>query len=210
MEWIKENIEKSPSFSSFVSYIQTIEETVVKNPTLCVETCKAFIEGICKTILNNKGQTFSSSIRFPKLVKETIDCVFIEDDIYKVVLSELANRISGVADKIGDIRNKVGFSSHGMDVKNPKLTETFARFIVKTTDTLAGFILNCYLNNKDLDLDKRIHYEDCLDFNEQLDELYPLAIGDIILSTSKALFEQDPIAYREAFEESKNNDDKEL
>lgn len=62
MHWIREHINKIPSFSSFESHIATIEVSVDSNPALCIETCKSLIEGICKTILTIKISTILNMI----------------------------------------------------------------------------------------------------------------------------------------------------
>lgn len=41
----------------------------------------------------------------------------------------------------------------------------------------------------------RIRYEDYPEFNQYLDELSDIEVGGVKLSVSKALYEQDPIAY---------------
>jgi hypothetical protein len=199
MNWIKENIGKSPSFAPFHEHIMVIEENLYKNPTLCVETCKSLVEGICKTILTNKNIDYSSYIKFQVLVQNTISNILNTEDVFKDDLVELGRRIASVSHALGEIRNNVGFTSHGMDVLNPRLTETISVFAYKIADTIGGFILNIYINNKAVNPDNRIHFEDCLAFNENFDELNPLQFGVIQLSASEALFSQDYEAYKEAY-----------
>ncbi|MFO1524491.1 MAG: abortive infection family protein [Turneriella sp.] len=199
MKWIRENLEATPSFMPYLDYLTIIEDNVITNPTLCVETCKALIEGVCKTILINRNIVFSETIKFHALVGDTIAVVIRTDDTSRSDIMELGRRIAAVAHKLGEIRNSSGFVSHGMDVLNPRLTETLAKFASRVTDTIAGFILNCYGNNRAANPDHRIHYEDCTAFNEYFDELNPLNIGVVTISASAALFEQDPEVYKETY-----------
>ena len=113
----------------------------------------------------------------------------------------MGRRIAGVADKLGFIRNHTGFVSHGMDVLNPRLTETISLFAFKITDTIGGFILSCYNNNRTVNIDHRIHYDDCKPFNEYFDEQNPIPLAVIKLSASLALFEQDYEAYKSSYYE---------
>lgn len=196
MEWVRENIKNIPSMSPFLDQVDIIDHNIYSNPTLCVETCKAFIEGVCKTILTNKNIEFSSSISFSALVQEAIISTLNTEESYRSDILDLARRIAGVADKLGLIRNSAGFVSHGMDVLNPRLTETLSIFACKITDTIGGFILRCYKNNRTINIDHRIHYEDCKPFNDYFDEINPLPYG---LSASKALIEQDYEAYKESY-----------
>lgn len=196
MNWIKENIEKIPSLAPFVDHVDIIERNVSTNPTLCVETCKSLIEGICKTILTNKNVSVSNTIKFHALVENTINAILDTDETYRSDIIDLGRRIGSVSQKLGEIRNSTGFVSHGMDVLNPKLTETLSMFACRITDTLGGFILNCYNNNRIVSVDHRIHYEDCRPFNDYFDDVNPMPFG---LLASLALFEQDYEAYKASY-----------
>ena len=199
MQWISLNIRKVPSFEPFLEHIDLIEDVVQSNPALCVETCKSLIEGICKTILTNKAVHFELDIPFQGLVRQTIDAILVTEDNYRGDMIELRRRIASVSQKLGEIRNNAGFVSHGMDVLNPRLTETISTFAYRVTDAIAGFILNCYCNNRVVINDQRIHYSDCIAFNTYFDELYPMNFGIIEISTSEALYKQDYQAYKEAY-----------
>jgi hypothetical protein len=198
MDWIRSNISAMPSFAPFLDQVDVIDTYVISNPTLCVETCKSLIEGICKTILNNKNIPYSNDAVFNSLVKQTIEIILNPEESFRNDLIELGRRIASVSQKLGEIRNNAGFVSHGMDILNPRLTETISYFSYKITDTIGGFILNCYINNRISNADNRIHYDDYKSFNEYFDEINPMSIGLITLSASKVLFQEDYQAYKEA------------
>jgi len=202
MKWIRENIEKIPSLNTFLEQVATIENNVCSNPALCVETCKALIEGICKTILTNKNIQFPNDSSTSWLVQQAINSTLNTDETYRVDIVELGRRIAGISDKLSQIRNNAGFATHGMDVLNPRFSETLSIFAFKITDTIIGFILNCYTNNRVVSKDHRIHYSDCQPFNETFDELNPMQFG---LSASLALFEQDYEAYKASYYEYLND-----
>lgn len=199
MKWIRENIEGIPSFSPYIQHVELIENTVNSNPTLCVETCKALIEGICKTILTNKAIQYRPDIPFNGLVHQTISEIIVQDEIFRSDLVELGRRVASVAQTLGDLRNNAGFVSHGLDVLNPKLTDTVSLFSYKIADTIGGFILRCYVNNRSISKDTRIHYDDCKTFNDKFDDENPLNIGIIELSASKVLYNEDYEAYVESY-----------
>lgn len=201
MKWIRDTIEKVPSLMPFLDHVEIIENNVTSNPSLCVETCKSLIEGICKTILTNKGISYSDVSTVSWLVQQTINSTMIEDEVYQADMVDLCRRVAGVCDKLSFIRNNAGFVSHGMDVLNPRLTETIAFFTLRITDTIVGFILTCYNNNRVLSIEHRIHYDDCQTFNDNYDQLNPIPFG---LSTSLALFQQDYEAYKAAYYEYLN------
>ena len=199
MKWIRENIDKAPSFEPFIGHIKVIEENVYSNPALCIETSKSLVEAICKTILTNKNIAFRDDIPFHGLVRLTIDSILNGDDLFSADLVELGRRIASVSQKLAEIRNNAGFATHGLDVLNPRLTETVSDFASKIADVIGGFVLNCYLNNRVATHDHRLHYEDCVTFNMHIDELYPMNTGLIQLSFSEALFTQDYEAYKGAY-----------
>ncbi|MDB4920645.1 abortive infection family protein [Mucilaginibacter sp.] len=198
MDWIRSKLSTMPSFAPLLDQVEVIDNYVISNPTLCVETCKSLIEGICKTILSNKNISYSNDAVFNSLVKQTIDAILNPEESFRNDLVELGRRIASVSQKLGEIRNNTGFVSHGMDVLNPRLTETISYFSYKITDTIGGFILNCYINNRISNADNRIHYDDNQNFNEYFDEINPMSIGPITLSASKILFQEDYQAYKEA------------
>lgn len=199
MKWTRQNLEQIPSMIPFLDHLSAIEGNIATNPTLCIETCKALIEGVCKTILTNKNISFYDTSTCSFLVKSSIEAVLQSEDNYRSDISELGRRIAGVAQKLEEIRNSTTFASHGMDVLNPRLTETVALLGSKITDTICGFILNCYNNNRSTSPDHRIHYDDCTPFNEYFDEQNPVKLGLIPISASEALFEQDYEAYKAAY-----------
>jgi len=199
MFWIKEHISKMPSFGTFEAHIATIEEAIEANPSLCVETCKSLIEGICKTILTNKRIEYAEKSKFQGLVKQTVEELFISTDCYKDKLCELARRIASVTQVIAEIRNDSGFASHGQDVKTISVNSTLSLFTCKISDVIGGFILHYYVTHSNPKKNSRIHYEDCQDFNEYFDDMNPFEIGKLQLSASETLYHQDYEAYKEEY-----------
>jgi len=57
---------------------------------------------------------------------------------------------------------------------------------------------------------KEIRYEDNPEFNEYLDETYPIDIGGIALQASEVLFEMDLVAYEEMLNEFKEKQDEDF
>jgi hypothetical protein len=199
MLWIKEHIAKMPSFNAFDRHISTIEESVETNPALCIDTCKSLIEGICKTILTNKSTSYCQDVKFQALVKQTVDALIISAESHKEKYNELARRISSVMQVISEIRNESGFASHGQDIKSISVDSSLALFTYKISDVIGGFVLYYYYAHNQLKKNCRMHYEDCRQFNEQFDELHPMIVGELVLSSSEALYSQDYEAYKEEY-----------
>ena len=196
MIWLREQIERLPSFYHFSDHIETIENTTESNPALCIETSKALIEGICKTILKNKKISFNSDT-LQVLVKKTTETLVEDEQNYRDNLVELCRKISAVVQEIATIRNNAGFASHGQDIDVPQMDKTLSLFVSRATDLICSFILDVYINQRDRNKDCRIHYEDNEPFNQELDDENPIKINGVILSFSEALFQQDYEAYKE-------------
>lgn len=198
MLWIREHINKTPSFSHFETHISTIEKTVETNPALCIETCKSLVESICKTLLTNQGIAYDDNGQFQVLVKHTMNSLIDINECYKNDLYELTRRIAAVSQKLSEIRNISGFASHGQDINHTSMSNTMSLLTYKITDVIGGFIIHYYMNHASK-RDSRIHYEDCQEFNEMFDEDNPLVLGGVILSASEALYKQDYQAYKEIY-----------
>ena len=197
MIWLREQIKQLPSFNHFSDHIETIENTIENNPALCIETSKALIEGICKTVLTNKKMPFNSDT-LQALVRQTTDTLVGDEQIYREELIELCRKISAVVQQIATIRNSAGFASHGQDMDVPQMDKTLSLLVSRATDLICSFILDIYINQRDRNKDSRIHYEDNDLFNSQLDDENPIESNGVILSFSEALFQQDYEAYKAA------------
>ncbi|NDV77487.1 abortive infection family protein [Dysgonomonas sp. 511] len=198
MDWTREHITKMPSFGAFEAHVLMIEESIETNASLCIETCKSLIEGICKTILTNKNIIYKQSESFQGLVRKTVDT--ITPSCYNnEKIRELSRRIAAVSQTITEIRNDCGFASHGKDIKEPPIDRSLSLLTYKITDVLGGFILHYYIKYNKPQRNSRIHYEDCQMFNEYFDYANPLVIGLLSLSASEALYQQDYQAYREEY-----------
>lgn len=97
-----------------------------------------------------------------------------------------------------EVQNKLLYAATKMTApKSINSSPHLANLVVQATDGLVAFLLQ-ELFALDLDDFNPNQYEDNPDFNDSLDELYPLS-GN--LSYSRALFDQDAIAYEEQLED---------
>lgn len=116
MNWIREHINRMPSFGYLNNHISTIEDTVETNPDLCIEVCKSLIESICKTILTNQSVVYNIGEKFQILVKQTIEHLLIDEN-YEEEVSELVRRIASVSQQLCEMRNLSGFCNLFADVE---------------------------------------------------------------------------------------------
>ena len=113
--------------------------------------------------------------------------------------SDFSKRLLEVLDILGNIRNDRGDISHGRLAPKPETSDShFSNFVMALTDSFASYLLISFSR---ISLPKELKYEDNAEFNEWLDNENPL--GN--LSYSKALFDQDQVAYEEELENYLND-----
>ncbi|MFW0777149.1 MAG: abortive infection family protein [Rickettsiales bacterium] len=129
--------------------ITKMEAAVTNDPGLAIGTAKELVETCCKTILDNRGVTYSKNDDLPKLVKLTSkELSLTPDDIpektraistIKKLLSNLATITQGIA----ELRNQYG-TGHGKSAKFKGLSSRHAKLAVGSASTLAVFLLETH------------------------------------------------------------------
>ena len=125
--------------------ITRMDAAVINDPGLAIGTAKELVETCCKTILTERGITFSKSADIPELVKLTSkELELTPDDIpdkvkasdtIKRLLSNLATITQGVA----ELRNHYG-TGHGKTAGARGLQTRHAKLAVGAASTLAVFL----------------------------------------------------------------------
>jgi hypothetical protein len=125
--------------------ITRMEAAVLNDPGLAIGTAKELVETCCKTILIERGVTFSKNADLPELVKLTSkELELTPDDIQgkakagdtiKRLLSNLATITQGVA----ELRNHYG-TGHGKPAGAKGLQLRHAKLAVGAASTLAVFL----------------------------------------------------------------------
>lgn len=192
----------SESATHLLEQKERIQQALARSDVaLVLDTSKAFLESIFKTILMDRTGT-APDLDFGPLFKAVRDAMPLSDDA--AVANHLRNLANSIVHELGELRNNYGAASHGNDgyyVSPVKLAE--AELLVKFVDGFAGFIYRRHKESGDPELAARIHYNDYPDFNDFLDtqhEGYILALSDkhrLALTASEVLFQTDPGAYRE-------------
>jgi hypothetical protein len=191
---ITANIDNHSNFEEYFKIIGVIKENESTNPDICIESCKALIEGVSKTIYNK----IDSSKSIAELDKYTS-----VEKLFKDAMSKLAEKCdddfegdfvrqySSMIHVIGEIRNKRGDISHGRVAPKPVYSSIkFASTVVKMTESILEYILEHYFQ---LDLNPiiKLDYdaEEMVAYNAWLDEnvAFPIAKARY----SKVLYEND-------------------
>lgn len=199
---ITANIDKHPNFEEYFKIIGVIKDNENTNPDICIESCKALIEGVSKTIYNK--------IDFSKSIAE-LDKYTSVEKLFKDAMSKLADKCdedfegdfvrqySSMIHVIGEIRNKRGDISHGRVAPKPVYSSIkFASTVVKMTESILEYILEHYFQ---LDINPIIKLDfdadEMAEYNSWLDEsvVFPIAKARY----SKVLYESDYDEYESSY-----------
>jgi len=196
-EIILKNLEKHSQFEEYFKIIDIIQANEFINPDICIESCKALIEGVSKTIIINLDNTKTSDNidddNLPKLFKESMNllsnnCVDIEGDF--VV------RFSAIIQVLGEIRNKRGDISHGrMAPKAIFSSAKLASTVKNMTENILEYVLEHYFM---LDFaNGKMVYEETEEYNSWLDDNTDFPIKKA--KYSQLLYENDYDEYESRY-----------
>jgi hypothetical protein len=190
-ELINKHKKDFPEATYYLGLIDVAEENLLKMPDVSIETCKSLFEGVSKTILKNADVPFAENGRNADSPSKLLKMALGEIKKYTLIEDSFIQNACGTVQRMTNIRNDRGDVSHGKLA--PKLEQSdyaTASMIMGVTDSIIGYILNCFFQI-DWSSVEYLKYEENEEFNQSLDKDYDF--GSI--SYSKALFDQDPIAY---------------
>lgn len=170
--------------------IQKIEENVESHPDISIESCKALLEGLSKFIWKQIDLSYDALVAdkmdFHPVVRQAMTKLA---DLNEDIELDFVNKVNKLIVSIGEVRNKRGDISHGkLSPKEYFSDSQFAQLVMNITDNMLYYVLHSFSK---VSLIKELEYEDHPEFNEWLDEDNPIGT----LSYSKALFDQDKVAY---------------
>lgn len=194
MRQTKEILEILSSSYTNINYYQTIVENIEKNvdsnPDMSIESCKALLEGLSKFIWKQIDHSYDALVAdkmdFHPLVRLSMSKLA---DLNEDIELDFVNKVNKLIVSIGEVRNKRGDISHGkLSPKEYFSDRQFAYLVMNITDNMLYYVLHSFSKISPV---KELVYEDNSEFNEWLDEINPIGT----LSYSKALFDQDKVAY---------------
>jgi len=128
-------------------------DSIEDDPELAIGTAKELAETVCKTILNDRGITFSKNADLPELNKATFKALcLMPDDIpehakgaetIRRMLSNLATVTQGLA----ELRGLYG-TGHGKHGRTKSVLPRHARLAVGAASTLVTFLYETHLHKK--------------------------------------------------------------
>ncbi len=189
---ISQNNVKYEHFAYYETVIDVIETHVTSQPDICIESCKSLIEGVSKTIIKKLDNTADDR----ELKKMDMMPLFWRaagklSEFDNELELEFVRPIASLIQELSRIRNDRGDISHGRAVPKELFSSPqFSNLVARVTEALAYYLLEHFFR-LELPDDAEIVYEDNHNFNLWLDEANPIDN----LSYSRALFDQDNVAY---------------
>ncbi len=200
MRKAKAAIESSEKWSGLRAYLELVEINKEVEPGIALDGAKSLIESVAKTILADRGILYGGNDGVGKLVKMAINSLpsfsVLETQDANAVI-RIISGLESISSSIGTLRNRHGIIGHGQDLHNEReLDKRLAHLAIDCADSIASFLMGAH--SAEPDGVKRLRYEDYTDFNTRFDEQQEqIEIADIIISPSRALFDQDIEAYKE-------------
>jgi len=190
---IVDNEQDFPDFKYYLKIIDVIDENISVMPDVSIESCKSLIEGISKTILNNLGEPYNDKGKNAdspsKLLRGVLEVFKLKTDIE----IEMIQNTCGFVYRLSELRNERGDISHGKSVpKDQDSDHRLSELVGEITDAVVKYMLTVYFKT-DWSDSEDIKYDDNIEFNQLLDSEHELEE----VSYSRALFDQDFVAYEE-------------
>lgn len=212
---IKAHKEAFPECAYYLPLLSKARRNARAHPDICIETCKALLEGIAKTIVLDLDGAATKELVDKKdvdqIVKWAAKTLKQNDD---VIEDNFVTRATSLANALGTLRNSRSDISHGREVPKPEYSdEKFARLCLSMTDSIAVYLLESYFALAQSVKDGAIPdpaqavetyvpdvgYEDNPDFNDWLDQSQPLP-GKVLYSEALyRLYLEDYIIELETF-----------
>lgn len=199
-----EALALSPEAAHLLGQKERIQQAIERSDAaLVLDTSKAFLESIFKTILNDRVGSTGIPSNFAPLFKAVRDNLPMSKDAG--VAKRLQRMAGSIVHNLGELRNNYGAASHGNDGHHQcpvQMDEVY--MVVHFVDGLAGFIYNKHKVASDPINASRLHYGDYPDFNGFWDEQHdgytlPFSSSEqFVIPASEVLFKTDPNAYRAA------------
>lgn len=145
----KKNLEATFTSEYMHQQIDMLFKSRETNPTEAIGKSKELIESCCKTILEERDESYNKEWTLTQLVKATMKCLGIETDAInadlpaggtvKKILSSLGNTAGGIA----ELRNPYG-TGHGKSDSYKGLTVRHAKLAVGSAATLVEYLWDAH------------------------------------------------------------------
>ena len=183
--------------------VSSIESAVVNQPGLVFDLAKTIVESTCRTILTDRGISYSRGEDLPRLFRTVSEnlSVLPSRESQAASVRESINRtlggLVGTIHGIAELRNQLGFASHGIDRSRPSMDPAHALLAAQAADTIVGFLYHIHVQDRPHPPEGGSSPARHEDFDRYLDDLFgAMPIFDFQFLASEILFQMEPNSYR--------------
>ena len=192
IDLIDAHSNRYPEFKEYIPLAQDAMKYVISQPDRSIEICKALFEGMSRTFilrleLNSDREAFKN-MPFSEQVERAISAL----QRIEIVKPSPLSSIEEFIEMLRVTRNNRGDVSHGRPApKLDKSNQLLAEYILQTSEAILRHMLHVFYERPGIisedATDSDIDYEENQEFNNYLDDKYPLEGSK--LNYSKALHE---------------------
>lgn len=196
--------ENNSIFGDHLVVVKQIEDYAEEDPDIAIGCCKSLFEGVGKTILESNNTSGTASKFFKDAVKQ------IEG--FEINEATILRQLETIINNISTIRDQRDPLSHGRaSPRTEKSSPELAEFVIAITDYTIYYTIYKYVASLDSILELELQYFDNPEFNDYLDEEFYQKLNEVEFDIgrveySEALFNQDPVSYKEQLENYKELD----
>lgn len=178
-------------------HVAAIERAVSENSGLVFDLARTLVESTCRTILTDRGIPWNEREDVPALFQKVRDNLPIlppEESQESAVRQSIAQTLGGlntVIQGIAQLRNQLGFASHGSDSPRPAMDTVHAILAAQSADVIVGFLYHMHTQRRDSPDPSRND-----EFDRHIDDIHEMVqVFEIAFWPSDILFQMDPQAY---------------
>ena len=147
---IQENRKSFPEFDYYLPLLSKARRNARNHPDICIEICKATLEGVSKTIILgldlNAVKADIDKKDVDQIVKRAVKLLKEHDN---VVESDFVSRATSLTNALGALRNVRSDISHGREAPKPESSSAdFGRLCLQMTDAIASYMLRSFFDAK--------------------------------------------------------------
>ena len=183
--------------------VETIENVISSNPGLVFDLSKAIVESTCRTILTDRGISWDRNDQLPRLfqrVRDSLSVLPAQESQEREIQQSIRQTLGGlhtVIQGLAELRNRLGFASHGSDRPRPQMETIQALLAAQAADTIVGFLYHVHSQDNRTSQTQRSQ-----DFDQYVDAIHDgISIFDSLFRPSEVLYEFEPESYRIALAE---------
>jgi len=207
--------ELYPSSTSLRPAVEVIEKTIQTEPGIAFAHCRGLLETVCVTILADRGIDVPPNSKPNWLMSQAVQSLELtaldpEDKDAERGVAGVLKGLNLLVDGVVALRNSQGVGPHGRDALEKVLSVEYAMLTASAVDAAVGLLFRLHHEQIGRDPINHLRFGTHADFDEYLDREYPdIVIEEVPIIASRALYNQDRLAYRKSLVEFRGRSERE-